>query len=77
MSDATVAMWNMAATKIAKLTDSSGNAQPVTTAPQIEIDIGTGVDRFVFVGTGQLLDDSDLADHADQTFYAIRDGSET
>ena len=32
--------------------------QPITTAPQIEIDIKNGVDRYVFVGTGQLLDQS-------------------
>ena len=47
----------------------------MTTAPQIEIDISTGVDRFVFVGTGQLLDDSDLLTTQTQTLYAIRDGS--
>ena len=30
----------------------AATAQPVTTAPQIEIDINNGVDRYVFIGTG-------------------------
>jgi type IV pilus assembly protein PilY1 len=57
-----------------------GSPQPITTAPQIEIDIKNGVDRWVFVGTGRLLDDSDL--YADvnkltQSMYALRDGTTT
>ena len=40
----------------ARLTDPGGAGQPVTTAPQIEIDITNGVDRYVFIGTGRLLD---------------------
>ncbi len=76
VSSATASDWNATpATKIAHLTDSGGFAQPVTTAPQIEIDISTGVDRFVFIGTGQLLDDSDLLTTQTQTMYSIRDGS--
>jgi type IV pilus assembly protein PilY1 len=62
----------------AKLTDPSGVAQPVTTAPQIEIDISNGINRYVFVGTGRLLDVSDFTDPAvpqQQTMYAIRDGT--
>ena len=64
---------------IANLTDPNGKPQAVTTPPQIEIDIASGVDRWVFVGTGRLLDDLDLtttsiADQV-QTFYAIRDGN--
>ena len=47
----------------------------MTTPPQIEIDIANGIDRWVFVGTGRLLDDLDLttptiADQI-QTMYAI------
>lgn len=62
----------------AELTDPSGDAQPVTVAPQIEIDINTGVDRYVFIGTGRLLDPSDLVTPdppQTQTMYAIRDGT--
>jgi len=62
----------------AQLTDPGGNPQPITTAPQIEIDLNNGIDRYVFFGTGRLLDPSDLTTPAvpqQQTFYAIRDGS--
>ncbi len=61
---------------LAVLTDPSGNRQPVTTAPQIEVDIANGADRWVFVGTGRLLDESDLSDDQIQTMYAIRDGTQ-
>ncbi|MEP7064052.1 MAG: PilC/PilY family type IV pilus protein [Betaproteobacteria bacterium] len=60
----------------AKLTDPSGNPQPVTTAPQIEVDIVNGADRWVFVGTGRLLDESDLSDDQIQSFYGLRDGTQ-
>ena len=49
--------------------------QPITTPPQIEVDIANGVDRWVFVGTGRLLDDPDLLNTTTQTMYAIRDGT--
>jgi type IV pilus assembly protein PilY1 len=61
----------------AKLDDGT-NPQPVTTAPQIEIDINNGVDRYVFIGTGRLLDTSDFTTPSPaqmQTMYAIRDGT--
>jgi Tfp pilus tip-associated adhesin PilY1 len=66
---------------MASLTDPAGNPQPVTTPPQIEIDIANGVDRWVFIGTGRLLDETDITDatinNQQQTFYAIRDGTTT
>jgi type IV pilus assembly protein PilY1 len=66
---------------MASFTDLGGNPQPVTTAPQIEVDIANGVDRWVFIGTGRLLDESDITDTTiadqQQTFYAIRDGTTT
>lgn len=64
--------------KFATLVDTSGNPQPVTTAPQIEIDFANGVDRYVFIGTGRLLDTTDLSVPSpaqQQTMYAFRDGS--
>jgi len=77
VSDANPANWTVA--KLAEFTDSGGNPQPVTTAPQIEVDIANGVDRWVFIGTGRLLDETDITDTAiadqQQTFYAIRDGT--
>jgi Tfp pilus tip-associated adhesin PilY1 len=67
--------------KLAVFTDPGGVVQPVTTPPQIEVDLANSVDRWVFIGTGRLLDDTDLTNPtiADQrqTFYAIRDGTTT
>ncbi|GAA0696981.1 hypothetical protein ISN75_12125 [Dyella marensis] len=63
-------------TLLATLTDGS-KAQPVTTAPRVELDInasGLGTRRWVFVGTGKALDASDLSDSQQQTMYALRDG---
>ncbi|NDP41515.1 MAG: hypothetical protein GZ089_02155 [Aromatoleum sp.] len=60
--------------KLATFTDPGGAPQPVTIAPQIEVDVANGVDRWVFIGTGRLLDDTDLAVSQQQTLYAIRDG---
>jgi type IV pilus assembly protein PilY1 len=52
-----------------------GSQQPVTTPPEIKIDVSNGIDRWVFVGTGKLYDQSDLADTQQQTMYAFRDGT--
>lgn len=63
---------------IATLTDPSGAAQPITTAPRIELDYdstATGTRRWVFVGTGKYLDTSDLTDTQTQSMYALRDGT--
>ncbi len=60
------------------LIDPLGNPQPVTTAPQIEIDLNNGIDRYVFIGTGRLLDEDDFTNpvpEQQQTMYAFRDGS--
>jgi type IV pilus assembly protein PilY1 len=65
-----------APTKIASLTDSSGNAQPVTVRPRIAID-PSSTKRYVVIGTGRLLDDTDIADAQRQTLYAIADGTAT
>ena len=77
-TDETAASWG-APVKLANLTDPGGNPQAVTIAPQIEIDIANGIDRWVFIGTGRLLDDLDLTTasiaNQVQTFYAIRDGT--
>jgi len=62
-----------APTKIASLTDSSGNAQPITTRPLVEVPPNSTT-RYVLVGTGKLLADSDIASASQQTFYAIVDG---
>ncbi len=62
------------ATKIATLTDSSGNAQPVTTRPLVEVDPSSNK-RYVVVATGRLLADSDINNSQRQTLYVIADGT--
>lgn len=65
-------------TLFATLADSSGNTQPITTAPRVEESLsssGLSTLRWVFVGTGQFLDISDLTNTQQQTMYALRDGS--
>ncbi|MDY7506775.1 pilus assembly protein [Ralstonia wenshanensis] len=62
-----------APTQIAKLTDPSGNAQPVTTPPLIEIQPNS-LKRYVMVGTGRLLGSTDIASSQTQSFYVIYDG---
>lgn len=59
-------------TLLATLRDGSGNAQPVTTAPQL-----TQIDNtpVVIVGTGRLLDIADFGSTQVQTIYAITDGA--
>ena len=64
-----------APTLLAQLADASGNAQPITTAPLIEISPVT-LYRYVLVGTGKLLSTSDITSANGQTFYAIIDGTE-
>jgi type IV pilus assembly protein PilY1 len=61
-------------TQIASLTDSLGNPQPVTTAPDIEVHPTTRL-RYVMLGTGRLLSSADVSSTAMQTFYAIEDGT--
>ena len=61
-------------TLIAKLTNKSGQAQPITTPPVPAIDFNTGK-RFVFVGTGRLLDETDIVNNQEQSFYTIIDGT--
>jgi len=78
VSDVIPTAWQAKTVLLANLTDPSGVAQPITTAPEIEIDVNNGIDRFVLVGTGRLLDPSDLtipSPEQIQTAYAIRDGT--
>ncbi|PFH10033.1 type IV pilus assembly protein PilY1 [Collimonas sp. PA-H2] len=67
-----------APTQIALLTDPSSAAavQPVTTRPLIEVDKNS-LKRYVLIGTGKLLADSDIKSSQIQTFYAINDGTGT
>ena len=60
--------------KIAYLTTSGSQPQPITVTPIVEYDQSTSK-RYVFVGTGRMLDDTDFLDTQKQTFYAINDGT--
>lgn len=59
--------------KIAQLTNAAGDALPITTPPLVAIDPATRV-RYVMVGTGQLLNTTDIASTQVQSFFAIKDG---
>ncbi len=60
--------------KLAALVDSAGVAQPVTTKPQLAKISVNGIDyRYVYVGTGKYLGDSDVATTQTQTMYGLID----
>jgi type IV pilus assembly protein PilY1 len=61
-------------TLMAVLKNAAGDALPVTTPPLIAVDPSTKK-RYVMVGTGQLLSDSDIASTSLQAFFAIVDGT--
>jgi type IV pilus assembly protein PilY1 len=63
--------WSSKGTLFAK----TEAGQPITTAPQIEVDLKSRVDRWVFFGTGKYLDPTDNGTTITQTMYAIKDGS--
>ena len=63
-----------APTLIAELRDPSNVAQPVTTRPLIEVQPNTQK-RYVLLGTGRLLDNTDIANPQVESFYAIGDGT--
>lgn len=60
--------------KIAVLTNASDVAQPVTSRPLVLVHPVTNR-RYVTVGTGRLLDNSDIASSVAQSFYAVIDGT--
>ena len=59
--------------QLATLTDGT-NPQPVTSRPLIEVHPSLKK-RFVLVGTGRLLDNTDINSTQVQSFYAIADGT--
>lgn len=64
--------WNVK--RLAILKDGIGNTQPVTTVPELAKITISGTDkRFVYVGTGKYLGDSDVATTGTQTMYALVD----
>jgi type IV pilus assembly protein PilY1 len=77
--DLTTSSGNYAApTKLAVLTDDAtpANAQPVTSRPSIAIHPKTKK-RYVMVGTGRLLNSTDISSTKLQSYYSLIDGSTT
>lgn len=65
---------NWTVKRLARLVDASGNAQPVTTRPDLVTFFAGGASRrLVYVGTGKYLGDSDVATTDTQTVYALVD----
>ena len=60
--------------KLAELTNASGVALPVTSRPMVLVHPSTNR-RYVTVGTGRLLDNSDISSTTAQSFYAVIDGT--
>lgn len=58
---------------LTSLVTSTGAVQPITAAPAIGISVDS-LQRWVFVGTGQLLDPTDEANTTPESLYAIKDG---
>lgn len=58
---------------IARLINTAGDPQPVTVRPLVEVD-PSSKKRYVLIGTGKLLADSDMRNSSVQSFYAIVDG---
>lgn len=63
-------------TKLATLDDGGSPAkpQPITVKPEITVDKATNK-RYIMVGTGRLLDDTDISTVQTQSIYTINDGS--
>jgi type IV pilus assembly protein PilY1 len=59
---------------IASLTNTLRETQPVTVRPLVEVD-PSSKKRYVLIGTGKLLADSDMRNSSVQSFYAIVDGT--
>jgi type IV pilus assembly protein PilY1 len=70
LSDANSSNWS--ATKVTRLVDDNGNAQPITTKPEVaKLVLGASEKRMVFVGTGRYLGNSDVATTQVQTMYGL------
>ncbi|MEI7842362.1 MAG: PilC/PilY family type IV pilus protein [Gallionellaceae bacterium] len=55
---------------LATFQGTSGNVQPITTKPLVSM---VGTMNIVLVGTGRYLGSTDLSDHNEQSFYALKD----
>ncbi|WP_434632163.1 pilus assembly protein [Chromobacterium sp. CV08] len=73
ISNANPANWS--ARLLFSATDSSGNRQPITSAPAVTLNPNFPKQKgmMVFFGTGQLLTQSDLTNTNTQAFYGVYD----
>ena len=69
LSGATPSAWPNDGVKIAAV------GAPITTSPAIAVNPRDRSERWVFFGTGRILDFSDMSATTTRTFYAIKDGS--
>jgi type IV pilus assembly protein PilY1 len=60
--------------KIATLTNADGTPQSVTAPIRVAIDTASGNKRYIIIGTGRLLADSDTGSTDTQGLYALLDG---
>ena len=67
-------MSDLTVVKLATLVDASSNVQPITTAPEIaSIFEGNKSYRFIYVGTGKYLADTDVSTSGTQSMYGLID----
>jgi type IV pilus assembly protein PilY1 len=67
LSATDVSAWSV--TRVATLTDASGNIAPITTEPELGV---VNRQRYIYVGTGQYLGDSDIPNNTPENVYARR-----
>jgi type IV pilus assembly protein PilY1 len=74
VSDSSPSNWTKH--KIARTKDNSNNKQPITTAPVVTRGLVDGT-YIVGIGTGKYIEQNDISDHSDQSFYAFIDSDLT
>jgi type IV pilus assembly protein PilY1 len=67
LSGATTVAW--AVTRVATITDGSGNIQPITVEPELGV---INRNRYIYFGAGQYLGDSDIPSNVPENVYAQR-----
>ncbi len=76
LSGISTAGYSKTPQRIATLKSPGGQVQPITISPVVEYD-QSSKERIVFVGTGRLLDETDLPVSQVHSIYAIKDGDKS
>ena len=72
LSGTSASSW--AVSRMAVLVDGSGNPQPITTAPELgQLTSSNTSYRFLYIGTGEYLGNSDVSTTNTQSMYALVD----